>query len=65
MYNCFFYSGNKANISFEQPWRKHKELKFPTLCKIINIFYQFPSKNSIYLLKRFGKINGQDLVQTP
>jgi hypothetical protein len=42
-YNCFFYSGDHECLSFEYPWRKYPELTRPTLCRVKNMSFGFPS----------------------
>lgn len=62
-YNCFFYAGEDAKLKFEYPWKIYTQLETPTLCRILKIRYSFPSQNTLYLCKRFGK--SSNIVQTP
>ncbi|CDW76602.1 UNKNOWN [Stylonychia lemnae] len=62
-YNCFFYSGNEKTLTVQYPWKQYLELEKPTLCKILRISYFFPSKNVLYLLKRYGK--SSNIIQEP
>jgi hypothetical protein len=53
--NCFFFCGDSYHLDTLTPWITFPELLEPTLCKVTEITYQFPSKNAIHLLKEFGK----------